>query len=653
MLLVATDALAEESVDNFSLSPEQLFNATVVSASKTPEKLMDTPAAVYVLSNEDIKRSGATSIPEALRIVPGVQVSQIDAHSWAISIRGFSGALANKLLVLMDGREVYDPLFAGVYWDIQDTMLEDVERIEVIRGPGSTLWGANAVDGVINIITKKAQDTQGNLLSLSLGNQVNAMVEERYGGSIEDAGYYRVYGKYLDLADEKTAEGANAHDGQAETRTGFRADWKGDKTSPDDYTLEGNMYRSDTSDLRSVPTFVTPFSQMEPENINASGENIMGKWNHTFSDDSHFTLQSYLNYDARDQLTLGDRETTWDVNAQYELPAMGINKIIVGGGYRYNDLELTETPIITVTGAHESDNIFNVFAQDKITLVPKDWFLTLGSKLEHNDYTGFEVEPSASLQWQMNDSQMSWASVSRAVRTPSPLERQLTVIEGIQSLAGVPAELLLQPNSDFDSEDVVAYELGYRNQLTPKINLDVTGFYNHYSYLSTLSFTGLTVGLTPVPHFIFPLAFTNDTYGETHGIETVADWRVLDNLKLSTSYSIMAMHLHGPPANQAIGSELAQQESPEYQFNVREQWDITKSVTFDTTLYYTSSLPAFAVDDYWLLDMRVGWKIMDGLEFSMVGQNVLGPARLEFPSASSTNNVLIKQSILGNLTWRY
>ncbi len=650
---VISEAQANENVDNFELSPEQLFDATVMSVSKTSEKLMDAPAAVYVLTNEDILRSGATSIPEALRIVPGVQVAQVNANSWAISVRGFNGALADKLLVLMDGREVYDPLFAGVYWDIQNTMLEDVERIEVIRGPGAALWGANAVNGVINIITKKAQDTQGNLVSLTAGNQEKGIVEERYGGRLGDAGYYRVYGKYLDRNDETTPAGTDAHDGLAQGRTGLRADWKNDKTARDDFTVQGDMYRSDTSDFRSVPTFVSPFSQLQNENIDARGANILGRWNRAFSDDSYLTVQSYVDYTSRDQLTLGDRETTLDMDAQYALPALGRHKIILGGGYRYNADQLTQSQIITFQNGYQATNIMNAFAQDKITLVPQDWFLTLGSKLEHNDFTGFEIEPDARLQWQINDRQMAWGSVSRAVRTPSILERELTINEGVLSLGGTPAELLLQPNNYYASEDMIAYELGYRNQLTPKTLLDVTAFYNHYTYLATLNFLTPSIVFTPPAHFLFPVTFTNNTYGETHGIETVLDWRALDTLKFSTSYSILEMHLHGPTPDQAIGSELAQQESPTYQFNIRGQWDIRKNISFDTTLYYVSSLPAYAVDDYWRLDMRLAWKIMNGLQFSLVGQNLLAPPHREFSSATDANAALINQSIFGNLTWQY
>jgi len=647
---IARPSLALENIDNFELSPEQLFQATVVSASKTSEKLMDAPAAIFVLTNEDIIRSGATSIPDALRQVPGVQVAQINANNWAVSIRGFNGALANKLLVLVDGREVYDPLFSGVYWDIQDLVLEDIDRIEVVRGPGASLWGANAVDGVINIITKKAEDTQGNLLSFTNGNQAHAIVEGRHGGTLGDDGYYRVYGKYVNLADEETPSNANSHDGQTEERSGFRADWKNPASSKDDYTFQGDAYQSNDGDLRSVPTFTAPFSQLQTEHIGASGGNMLGRWTHTLSEDSHFTLQSYADYSTRDQIIIGDQRTNFDVDAQYELPAQGAHKIIVGGGYRYSFDELTASPYASFTNDGEATNLLSGFVQDKITLEPKTWFLTLGSKFEHNDFTGFEIQPSARLQWQPDETQMVWSSISRAVRTPSRLEHDLTLNEAVLPVAGLPAELLLRPDPDLQSEKLVAYEVGYRNQLTPKVLVDLTAFYNDYQSLSTLSFQ--TPSFASLP-FLFPITTTNNTHGETHGFEAVTDWRVRDDLKLFTSYSVLAMHLFGPPENIAVNSEAAQTQSPSQQFNIGSRWDVTKTVLFDSTLYYTSNLAGLQVPEYWRWDARLSWKVMEGLQFSLVGQNLLNGEHREFSSPTDAAAAEIGRSIYGNFTWRF
>ena len=652
------NAQAAESVDDFALSPEQLLDATVMSVSKAPQKLKDAPAAIYVLSNEDIVRSGATSIPDALRMVPGVQVAQINANSWAVSVRGFNSALENKLLVLMDGRTVYDPLFSGVHWDAQDTMLEDIERIEVIRGPGASLWGANAVNGVINIITKKAQDTQGNLVSLTAGNQERGTVEERYGGKIgkdgED-GYWRIYGKYRRLNDDETPTGQDAHDGLGEGRAGFRADING-STSRDTYTVQGDIYDNNSSDFRTTPLLVSPYALTRVENLSEKGANVLGRWNRAFSDDSHLMVQSYVDFNSQEQLIIKDRRTTFDLEAQYDLPSLGRHKITLGSGYRYSadNLEGSST-FVSFPSAYEGTQIFNGFVQDKITLVPKKWFLTLGSKLEHNDYTGFEVEPDARLQWHPDDNQMVWAAVSRAVRTPSRLEHDLTINEVTipPSIAvPIPSSLILHADPDFASEDLIAYELGYRRQITPALSADITAFYNDYSNLSTNSFLPLGLGFSPL-HFIFPFQFTNDTSGETHGIEVTSDWRPMKTLKLSASYSLLEVDLHGPPSTKAIASQAADNQSPTHQFSFNARWDLPHDTSLDTALYYVDTLPGFDVKTYWRLDARYSWRIMEGLQFSVVGQNLLEAEHREFSSPADANAGQIPRSVFGNLTWRY
>jgi len=642
----ALDALATDNPDSFALSPEQLFNATVTSVSKTSQKLMDAPAAIYVLTNEDIMRSGATSIPEALRIVPGVQVARVNANTWAIGIRGFNGTLDNKLLVLIDGRTIYDPLYSGVYWDIQDMVLEDIDRIEVIRGPGAALWGANAVNGVINIITKKAADTQGNLASATLGNQ-DGIAEERYGGTFGDNGFYRVYAKYTDRNDEQALIGRDARDGQAMDHSGFRSDWKGTGNDNDNFTFQGDVYRSNESQYRYESFFSSPFTRLELEDIYADGGTMLGRWTRTLSDDSKFTLQSYADYTSRDQLLLKDQRATFDVDSQYDLPAMGRHKITVGAGYRYSVDGLTPSPQVTFDSVGDKTQSFGSFIQDKITLEPKTWFLTLGSKFEHNTYTGFEVEPDARLQWQPDDSDMVWAAVSRAVRTPSRLEEALSIV---QLTGGSGFTFNTIGDTSFESEELIAYELGYRKQFTPKISLDVSTFYNDYQRLSTLSLSGLNLSTPPL--FLNEI-YTNRTTGNTCGFETTANWRAMDTLNLSASYSLLEMYLSGPPGNaNAVQPEM---QSPDQQFNLRAQWDISKNVSFDTMLYYVSELPYYNVQDYTRLDMRLGWRITDGLEFSVVGQDLLNSASHEFtsPTAKDILAVDINRAFYGKLTWRF
>lgn len=665
MACKAFDAVAADDVDNFALSPEQLFNATVTSVSKSSQKLMDAPAAVYVLTNEDIMRSGATSIPEALRLVPGVQVARVNANSWAISIRGFNGTLDDKLLVLIDGRTVYDPLFSGVYWDIQDTVLEDIDRIEVIRGPGAALWGANAVNGVINIITKKAADTQGNLASTTYGNQ-DGIVEERYGGKLGDNGYYRVYGKYLDRGNERLDSGGNANDAQEESRGGFRADWKGSDDARDDFTFQGDAYNSGASQYRfqSIFSLPGPHSQLVPEDLDAHGGNMLGRWTRAYSDDSKFTLQSYVDYTYRDQLLLTDERATFDIDAQYEFPQMDRHKIIIGGGYRYSRDDLTGSPFITFTNIGEDTSIYSSFIQDKITLDPK-WFLTLGSKFEHNPYIGFVAEPDARLQWQIDDGQMAWTSASHAVRTPSRLEEDLHIIQVAGSAGGPPPTVLTSldtiANPGYNGEEVNAYELGYRKQWTPKVSTDIAGFYNAYHGLSTSTLDvppgailGLFVVGTDPSRFEEPFAPEGNAWAETYGVETTANWRALDTLNLSASHSLLVMTLHDN-ATGTLGALAPEQQSPKYEANLHAAWDVSKDVTYDAMFYYTSALTNYLVESHTRLDMRVGWRIMDGLEFDLVGQDLLDARTHEFvsPTDGHVLPVDINRSVYGKLTWKF
>jgi iron complex outermembrane receptor protein len=646
-VLCATHQARADEVDPFALSPEQLFNATVTSVSKTAEKLGDAPAAIFVLKNEDIMRSGATTIAEALRLVPGVEVIRASASSWAISVRGFNTGLANKLLVLIDGREVYDPLFSGVYWDVQDTALEDIERIEVIRGPGGTLWGANAVNGVINIITKSAKDTKGALASVIAGDKERAIVTGRYGAQ-DDNAHWRVYGKYLNHTSTDLPSGIDAQDEWHAWRFGFRTDWD---TTPqgDTFTLQGDAYTSDSGKLRSVPQLTAPYATIVEENIAAEGGNILGRWTHDLDDGASLTAQAYVDTTRRQQFTLKDRRTSFDFDLQYDLPDLDRHEIIAGFRYRYTDSRLTETQVITFDSAERHDQLYSGFVQDKITLEPERWFLTIGSKFEHNDYTGFEVQPSARLLWS-GDEQAAWAAVSRAVRVPSWLEHDLTAVTGVLppgSVPGIiwPIKVELQPSPGFESEELVAYELGYRNQVTPNLMLDIAAFYNDYEKLSTLSLMAPTFGFPPL-HVVLPVAMTNLTHGETYGFELVGTWRAAPNFNLSAAYSFLEIDLHGPPSSSAISAEIGEQQSPQQQFNLRAQWDVDERLALDSTVYYVDDVPAFALDSYLRWDARIGWRVADTLQLELVGQDLLDE------TGSDANPLETGRSIFGRLTWR-
>ncbi|WP_158764424.1 TonB-dependent receptor plug domain-containing protein [Terricaulis silvestris] len=648
-LLGAQAALADETVDPFALTPEQLFSAEVISVSRSAESVWESPAAVFVITAADMERAGVTSIPEALRLAPGVQVARINTSGWAISVRGFNSALANKLLVLVDGRETYDPLFSGVYWDVQDTALEDIDRIEIVRGPGASLWGANAVNGVINIITRRAEDTQGWLASVVSGNAEEAGVTLRYGAGGDAATQWRVFGRAYERGAGETPSGGDDNSDWRAWRGGFRVD--SEMSADDRLTVQGDIYQSETGQLRLVSSLTAPFTALERETIEAEGANLLVRWTHETDNDGVLTVQSYLDLTARDQRTLSDRRTTFDLDVQYDFPSLGSHEIIAGVRYRYSSDDITPTEIIrSETTTHRSE-LLSAFVQDQITLAPA-WRLTVGSKFDQNDYTGFEVQPNARLQWS-GERQMAWASVSRALRSPSELDREFDILLAAGPpfpMSTLPLTIELLPSPEFESEEVLTYELGYRRQITRALAMDVALFHSEYDGLATLTPLAPQLGSDPPRFILIPIVTTNDTRGEANGGEVVLDWRLNESLGLSFAYSSLDISLDGPPG--AINAELAEGQSPANQANLRLQWDATDRLAVDAAVYYVDELPALAIESYVRADLRIGYRLTDRLQLDVIGQNVFDDWHREFTAPGDANAAAIGRSVFGRLTWR-
>jgi iron complex outermembrane recepter protein len=633
--------------DYFDLSPEQLISAEVISVSKKAEPVAQAPAAIYVITHEDISRTGVTSIPDALRMAPGVDVAQGDSNSWAINIRGFNKGLANQLLVMVDGRTLYNPLFAGTYWELQNMPLEDIERIEVIRGPGGTLWGANAVNGVINIITKKAQDTQGKLVSVAAGNYVRDFGLGQIGGKINDNSWYRAYIQHFNNGSFKNPDGDDAGDAWHDNRAGFRIDW-GDKL-----TVSGDAYTNRSGQLVSVPQFTPPYAMINEDNMESQGANLLAHWKNKFGDGSLLALQAYADYTARDQLILRDEREIFDFNGQYNFPVRGRNEIIVGGGYRMTHDNLGNTRTLTLRPSRNTDSLFNVFAQDKIALVPDHWYLTLGSKAEYRSDIGLEFEPNARLQWFPDDHQAIWAAVSRALRTPSPIETDINLNAGVFPPGILPLEFNLAANPHFDSERLIAYELGYRNQITSDLAMDVAAFYNNYNGLAAQQFQGLSLvnnGVDP-PYFLFQTNQANLMAAETHGIEIAAEWSVSKSWKLTGSYSFQEMFIHLD--NDFTNQQAQEMQSPRHQANLRSYWNINKDWVLNTSVNYVSRLSAFDVPAYIRLDMNLGWHVAPRVKFNLIGQNLLQGYHREFGNGTDLNASEVPRSVFGKVTWEF
>ncbi|HTK84750.1 MAG TPA: TonB-dependent receptor [Patescibacteria group bacterium] len=658
----AAFAASNSIPDYFSLSPEQLLGANVMSASRRVEKVAEVPAAVYVITQEDIQRSGMTSIPELLRMVPGVDVARQNSNTWAISIRGFNNPTANKILVMVDGRTVYNPLFAGTFWEVQDMPLADIERIEVIRGPGGALWGANAVNGVINIITKNAADTQGTHIVGGGGNYEKVFGTARYGGKIGNDSWYRVYAKGNERGSFHSSglsggDDNRANDSWQSYHAGFRMDWNG-HGGPDTVSIHGDAYHVDADDIDESFSFTAPFTSFIPESIQSIGENIVGVWTHKYESGANLRLQSYLEYTSRNEILFQDHRTIFDNEVQYTFQPMGRHEWIAGATYRLTSDNIGGSDEITFDPDSLTQNLFGVFAQDKITLAPDHWYLTLGGKLEHNDYTGFEIQPDARLEWLPDPSQTVWASVSRAVRTPSRIERDLDIDNLVVGpgvlFPGFPTEVELAHNKDFDSEDLIAYELGYRKQISPAVSVDGSVFANDYRRLGNdtlLTPFFVPAGADPA-HFVLPIEYTNGMSGEIYGAELAASWKVNPRWKLTAGYSHLEMFLHSPTVF-GFSQETDEDRSPQNQFSLRSYWDINDRWTLDTMAYWVDQLPADNVPAYLRVDVNLGWKFNKHLRFNLVGQNLFAPPHREFGPATSANVSEVPTSIFGKFTWDF
>lgn len=636
-----------------NLSLAELSNIEVTSVSKRSEKESEAPAAIYVITQDDIRRSGMTNIPELLRMVPGLNVAQSNSHQWSVSSRGLSGEFADTLLVLIDGRTVYTPLFSGVYWDIQDTPLRDIERIEVIRGPGATLWGANAVNGVINIITKNSKDTQGGLISQSAGNIANSLTTARYGAKIGEDAYARVYAKYDDYHHFQNMSDNTARDAWNKSQGGFRGDWKKENQS---YTLQGDIYRAGESGIYNL---VQPDASLDPTNVRdvASGANILGRWNNKLAAGSDLTAQVYYDLAKRDNLVYHDNIQTFDVDVQHVWAQFSGHEIVWGGGYRLVKSEFVGNsnnglglPYIDFSPSSQNDNLFSAFVQDKIALIPDSVFLTVGSKFEHNDFTGFEYQPSARLSWLIDNKQTLWSSISRAVRTPN--------IGGTTDLhqiaaAAAPGVFYTQiGNPNGESEELVAYEMGYRIQPRKNMSVDVAAFYNNYDRM----IIGVPGGAVAYgPYLIVPISPENIGTAHTWGGEATAKWNPNSYTELVASYTLLQMKFD---QSDLFGYNF-RGKSPEQQFNARATFDLPHNVEFTASAYYVDDLAALDintgrnVEDYLRLDLRLAWQPLENLEVSLVGQNLLDGEHQEFGGFAYQNSSQVPQSFYGNVTWKF
>jgi len=656
---VASDTEPPLPDDLTQLSLEDLMDIEITSVAKKAQKLSEAAAAVFVVTQEDIRRTGATSIPEALRMVPGLQVARIDANKWAITARGYNGRFSNKLLVLMDGRSVYTPLFSGVYWDMKDTLIEDIDRIEVIRGPGAALWGANAVNGVINIITKSANDTQGGLVVAGAGSEERGLGAFRYGGKLGRDAYGRIYAKYFNRDDAVFTSGKDASDEWDVSRAGFRMDWQG--SGPDALTLQGDLYDGETGETIITKSLDPSEPPTFDEDNDISGANLLGRWKHTISDTSETALQVYYDRTERKSVILDQVHDTLDMDFQHQFTLGRRHEIMWGLGYRFISDDITNTFYGSWDPDSRDDDLFSGFVQDDITLIRDRLQLTLGSKFEHNDYTGSEIQPNGRLMWTPHEGHSIWGAISRAVRTPSRTEHDgrinMMVLPPGSSLPLFPGHVVVGVvgDGDYDSEELLAYELGYRVQPTDQLSVDIATFYNDYSHLRTLEPGGPFLEISPSPaHLVFLSSADNEMEGETYGIEVAADWRASDWWRIQASYTYLQIQLELDRDSGDTISESAEGESPHHQLSLRSSMDIVRDLALDLWVRYVDDLPSQDVDSYFTLDVRLGWKLYGNVELSVVGQNLLDDQHPEYkPEIIDTIPTEVERGVYGKVTWQF
>lgn len=650
--------------DITQLEIEQLMQMSVTSVGKKSQKLSDAAAAVYVITQEDIRRSGVTSIPEALRLAPGIQVARIDANKWAITARGFNGHFANKLLVLMDGRSVYTPTFGGVYWEAQDTVLEDIDRIEVIRGPGATVWGANAVNGVINIITKAADKTRGGQISVGGGSEERVFGSARYGFDISNDTHARLYFKGFDRDRYRVRDPANpkASDAWDMQRGGFRLDH--DSKSGDVLTLQGDAYLGTFNQVTGISAPPVPQSLYDIAHI--SGWNILGRWKKSLRLDSEFSLQFYYDHAQRSEGHLNQLNDTLDLDFQHRF-ALGERQDIVWGlGYRYIADKLSSNPLFQWRLGSRNLQLFSGFLQDEFTLLPNTLKLTVGTKLEHNDFTGFVVQPSARLSWTPSARHALWGAVSRAVRTPSRIEQDgrfysLNPLPPFTGQNNTPFPVFFSGNgrTDFLPEDLVSFELGHRFMPSATFSLDTALFYNVYNRLR--SFRGGPATIAAAGYVDQTAYFFNDMRGNTYGAEIVAKWAPLSWWNLEAQYTFLGLDLRTRPDLFANASATEATE-PRQQWSLRSGFDLPHDLELDLRLRYvdriTAGLPipgyGTAIPAYLSLDARLGWRPHPQLELSLVGQNLLDGSHPEFFQESFQGAMSeVPRGYYLKLNWRF
>jgi iron complex outermembrane recepter protein len=651
-------AHAAEIQDLTQKSLEDLMSIEVTSVSKREQKTSQAAAAIFVISRDDIRRSGALSIPDLLRMVPGLDVAQIDSGNWAISARGFNGQYSNKLLVLIDGRTVYSPLFAGVFWDSQNVPLDIIERIEVIRGPGSAVWGSNAVNGVINIITRSAGDTQGGHIIVGAGNDSVGPESISYGGKARAVGDYRVSALGFNNSALPTLARLPGQDDWRFVRGAFRADTT--LSARDALVTRGEAYTGNAGEIAFVPISLQP-----PENATLAlrdhftGWNLLTRWTRTISPGSATSLQVYFDRTTRGDSTYGVELNTADIDFQHHIVWGARQDIVWGLGYRVTSDEIAPDLRVSATPRSRSTQLFNSFVQDEIAVVPDRLHLSLGARFERNDYTGFNLQPSVRTVWTPDSKNSVWAAVSDADRTPARSDTSFRInfeaLPGSAQTGGLPVLVSLFGNPDQKNEKLTAFEAGYRTALSSRFSLDTTAFYNRYRDLTSVQPEAARVETNPGPvHVVIPETFGNSIYGETHGLETFANWKITSFWTINPGYTFFSIHLHEFAGSQDGSIPGTQGGTPDHQAQLRSTVSLPHNLQWNASAYFVNRLSAPSIPSYTRFDTGLNWLVGERVSLSLVGQNLLKDLHPEFNGPISTvQSGLMRRAVYGKITWSF
>jgi iron complex outermembrane receptor protein len=650
-------ALAQNAEpDLTTLQIEDLMNVDVTSASRKEQKLSEVPAAVFVITKEDIQRSGATNIPDLLRMVPGLEVAQINPSTWAISARGFNGQYSNKLLVLIDERTVYTPIFSGVYWDAQDVALDLIERIEIIRGPGAAIWGANAVNGVINIISKNAKDTQSGMATASGGTLEHGAGGVRYGGLMGGHGVYRIFADGFEMGHYLTPDHQNGKDDWHRFHGGFRVD--ADVSGKDSLTIEGETLRGNAGERDATLVSISPpvNAILDLRNV-FSGWSVLARWKRVLSPGSETSLQVYFDRSNRGNGTYAIGLNTLDLDFQHHWNWGRRQDVVWGLGFRNNADDTAATLRVSFSPPDLTTQIFSAFVQDEIAIRPNRLYLSLGTKLEHEYYNGFNLQPTARIRWSPDDRDMLWAAISAAQSTPSRVYTAVRInYAAYPGPDGLPILISLFGNPNMKNERLTATEAGFRKQLSTVLSFEAATFFNQYRDLTSEETGPPVLEADPPPeHLLMPTYLGNLLHGETHGLEAFANVRLASRWTLSPGYTFLTAHLHPNVGSTDLttGPET-EGGNPEQQAELRSQVNLPRHWEWTTSAYFVGRLIAPKIPSYTRLDTNLAWQLSDKISLGLVGQNLLRNLHQEYAGPDLTVlPSLVRRSAYARLTWRF